>query len=230
MRYWPGHYTDRHGREPVVFVSDGRASIRTTIRGVVFEGDSMDDLGAVSGEPPELPFTFMEDGALCACVLEWQEPLPVTVDGDGTRAGALHCTLRMGDLAAPGSRGAIEFQTLSVFLRLDGHDHPAPEGLHDIESALHEIQRRLPPGTRVRACVACAWSDYSPAGSGLMGGLACFRDAKDAYRRVRGKHGPDGIFAVWDRLTEFVQETWVCGEFEERVGNPGYRGAFPYPR
>ncbi|QNP69377.1 hypothetical protein IAG44_07960 [Streptomyces roseirectus] len=228
MRYWPGHYTDRHGREPVVFTSDGRARIRVTIRGVLFEGDSMDDLGALSGEPPARAFTFMDDGALCSCLLEWQEPLPVTVEGDGTRTGALHCALRMGDPRPAG--GGIDAQALSVFLRLDGRDYPAEGVHHGIEDALHEIQLRLPAGTRVKACVACAWSDYSPAGSGLMGDLACFRDAKEAYRRVRGKHGPDGIFACWDRLTEFVQETWLCGEFEERTGSPGYRGAFPYTR
>lgn len=228
MRYWPGHYTDRRGREAVVFVSDGRARIRTTVRGVVFEGDSMDDLGALSGEPPEGMFTFLEDGTLCSCLLEWQEPLPVTVEGEGTRAGALHCALRMGDRVSDGF--AVDEQTLSVFLRLDGREYPAEGVHHDFESALHEIQRRLPSGTRVKACVACAWSDYSPAGTGLMGSLACFRDAKDAYRRVSGKHGPDGIFACWESLTEFVQETWVCEEFEERVGNPGYRGAFPYPQ
>ncbi|WP_256726952.1 DUF6304 family protein [Streptomyces acidiscabies] len=135
----------------------------------------------------------------------------------------------MGAPTGPGN-AAVDEQTLSVFLRLDGHDHHASEGLHDIESALHDIQRHLPSGTRLKACVACAWSDYSPAGSGLMGSLACFRDAKDAYRRVSGKHGPDGIFACWDLLTEFVQETWVCGEFEQRVGDPGYRGAFPAPK
>jgi len=225
VRYWPGHYTDRHGREAVVFVSDGHERIRTTIRGVVFEGGGMDGLGALSGEPPPESFTFLEDGTLCSCLLEWQEPLPVTVEGEGTRAGALHCALRMGDRAPDGF--AVDGQELSVFLRLDGRDHPAEGVHHDMEGALHEIQRGLPSGTRIRACIACAWSDYNPIGSGLMGALACFRDAKDTYRRATGK---DDIFACWDLRTEWVQETWVCEEFEQRVGNPGYRGAFPYPR
>ncbi|MHC5907635.1 DUF6304 family protein [Streptomyces sp. S6] len=226
VRHWPGHYTDRHGREAVVFVSDGRARIRTTIRGVPFEGDRMDDLCALSGEPLGEAFTFA-GGALRSCLLEWQEPLPVTVEGEGTRAGALHCTLRLGDPHP--DRPGIDVQELDVFLRLDGRDHPAEGVHHDFESALHEIQRRLPAGTRVKACVACAWSDYHPFGSPLMGGLACFRDAKDTYRRVTGKDGPDNIFDSWDLRTEFVQETWVCEEFEDRAGNPGYRGAFPFP-
>ncbi|WP_341846348.1 DUF6304 family protein [Streptomyces regalis] len=36
MQRRPGRYTDRHGSEEIVFESDGRDSIRTTIRGAAF--------------------------------------------------------------------------------------------------------------------------------------------------------------------------------------------------
>ncbi|MEX3102119.1 MULTISPECIES: DUF6304 family protein [unclassified Streptomyces] len=223
MRYWPGHYTDRHGRETVVFVSDG-SDIRTTIRGVLFEGDTMDDLGALSGEPPAEGFTFRE-GGLYDCLLEWSEPLPLIVEGDGTRAGTLHCTLQLGDLAG----SALADQDFRAVLHHAGHDYPA-DGCDDFEAALHEIQRTLPSGVRIKACVSCAWSDYPPGACALMGDLACFRDAKDAYLRVTGKQGPNGIFACLDQRSGFVQETWLCEQFENRVGDVGYRGAFPAPR
>ncbi|WP_328676946.1 DUF6304 family protein [Streptomyces sp. NBC_00343] len=223
-RFWPGRYTDRHGTEVVVFESDGRESIRTTIRGVRFEGDSMDDLGALGGEPPEAPFAFF-DGALCSCLLEWEVPLSVAVEGQGVRTAVLDCALRLGDPAGPG-RG-LDAETLTTTLRLDGHEYRDAEGHDDFEDALNEVQRRLPPGTRLKACVSCAWSDYHPAGHGLMAGLACFRDAKDLYRQVDGKHGPRGIFTAWQEHTESVQETWLCEEFEDRAGHAGYRGAFP---
>jgi len=224
VQFWPGRYTDRHGTEAVVFESDGRELIRTTIRGVRFEGDSMDDLGALGGEPPEAPFIFF-DGGLCSCLLEWEVPMPVTVEGQGVRTAVLDCALRLGDPAGPG-RG-LDAETLTTTLRLDGREYRNREGQGDFESALHDIQRQLPAGVRLQACVACAWSDYNPAGNGLMAGLACFRDAKDRYRQVDGKHGPTGIFAVWQELTEFVQETWLCGEFDHRAGDTGYRGSFP---
>ncbi|MDV7220845.1 DUF6304 family protein [Streptomyces prunicolor] len=225
VQFWPGRYTDRHGNEVVVFESDGRESIRTTIRGVRFEGDSMDDLGALGGEPPEAPFTFF-DGALCACLLEWEVPMPVTVEGQGVRTAALDCALWLGAPAGPGK--GLEYERLFTILRLDGQEHLTTEDHGTFEEALNDLQRwLLPAGVRLRACVACAWSDYSPAGNGLMAGLACFRDAKDRYRQVDGKHGPTGIFAVWQELTEFVQETWLCGEFEHRAGDTGYRGSFP---
>ncbi|MGW1213942.1 DUF6304 family protein [Streptomyces sp. NPDC002499] len=225
--YWPGRYTDRHGSEDIVFESDGRDVIRTTIRGVLFESDSVADLGALSGEPPEQAFSFL-DGGLCECLLEWEVPMPVEVRGSGVRPAVLHCSLRLGAPAGPGK--GLDAETLTTTLRLDGHEYRNANGQDDFEDALHEVQRQLPRAARLKACVSCAWSDYHPVGHSLMGGLACFRDVKDLYRLVDGKHGPHGILTVWQSRTEFVQETWLCGEFEHRTGDRGYRGRFPARR
>ncbi|WP_210571807.1 DUF6304 family protein [Streptomyces sp. GESEQ-4] len=225
MQRLPGRYTDRHGSEEIVFETDGRELIRTTIRGVRFEGDTMDDLGALSGEPPEQPFSFF-DGALCSCLLEWEVPIPVEVRGSGVRPGLLRCALRLGDPAGP--RRGLDEEALTTTLHLDGYEFRNAAGQDDFEDALHEIQRKLPRAARLKACVSCAWSDYSPVGHSLMAGLACFRDVKERYRLVEGKHGPRGIFAIWGDLTEFVQETWLCDQFEHRATG-GYRGPFPYP-
>jgi hypothetical protein len=224
LHRWPGRYTDRHGSEEIVFESDGRELIRTTIRGVRFEGDTMDDLGALGGEPPERMFSF-RDGALYFCLLEWETSVPVDVRGSGVRPGTLHCVLRLGDPAGP--RPGPDLQILTTTLRLDGYEFSSGTLRYDFEEALRDIQRALPRAARLRACVSCAWSDYSPLGNGMMAGLACFRDVKDRYRRVDAKHGPTGIFALWDDLTEFVQETWLCPEFEHRGNHKGYRGSFP---
>ncbi|MEU0729919.1 DUF6304 family protein [Streptomyces sp. NPDC006140] len=225
LQRWPGRYTDRHGSQEVVFETDGRELIRTTIRGVLFEGDSMDDLGALAGEPPEAMFRFLH-GALCSCLLEWRLPLPVEGAGQGVREGVLHCALRLPDPAAGTASGA-DRESLVLTLRLDGREYGGADDCGDFENGLYAIQRELPPGTRLKACIACAWSDYSPVGHGLMAGLACFRDVKARYRQVDGKHGPRGIFALWPAHTEVVQETWLCGDFEPRGAHAGYRGTFP---
>ncbi|WP_261719814.1 DUF6304 family protein [Streptomyces sp. FZ201] len=213
---WPGRYTDRHGSQEIVFESDGRELIRTTIRGVRFEGDTMDGLGAVGGEPPE-PMLVLRDGDLWSCLLEWELPLPVDVAGRGERTASLHCAL---NLWYP-----EESEHLTLTLRLGGHELSATHP--DFETALREIASALPDGTRLRACVSCAWSDYHPAGNGMMAGLACFRDVKDLYRRCDGKHGRHGIFTYWPLRTGFVQETHLCDEFEHRAPDHGYRGGFP---
>ncbi|NNN34616.1 hypothetical protein HLK59_30505 [Streptomyces sp. S3(2020)] len=214
---WPGRYTDRHGSEEIVFESDGRELIRTTIRGVRFEGETMDTLGALTGEPPEQAFTFAE-GDLWSCLLEWGLTMPVEVSGQGERIATVHGALQLWY--------PDQAENLTVTLRLDGYEFRATHP--DFEDALHEIGRELPRAVRLKACIACAWSDYHPVGHGMMTGLACFRGAKDVYRRCDGKKGPNGILTIWPRHTEFVQETWICDQFEHRTSDRGYRGPFPF--
>ncbi|MDL5204607.1 DUF6304 family protein [Streptomyces sp. ALI-76-A] len=145
LQQWPGRCTDRHGSEAVVFESDGRELIRVTIRGVPFEGDTMDDLGALGGALPAAMFAFF-DGALCSCLLEWELPLPVDVEGRGVRTGALRCALRLGGPAGPG-RGPDE-GVLTTSLRLDGREYRGSKGHHDFEAALHDLQLGLERGMR----------------------------------------------------------------------------------
>ncbi|MFE2417278.1 DUF6304 family protein [Streptomyces hokutonensis] len=217
VQRWPGRYTDRHGGEDVVFESDGRQLIRTTIRGVRFESNSMNDLRALGGEPPEASFAFF-DGGLCSCLLEWEVPLSVAVEGQGVRTAVLACALRLGDPA--GHRLGLDAETLTTTLRLDGREYPSSDGGDNFEDALYEIQRQLPDGARLWACVMCARSDYQLVGHGLMGGLACFRDARP---------DPDNVVDAWNEHTDFVQETWLCEQFAHRSTTPhtGYRGPFP---
>lgn len=93
------------------------------------------------------------------------------VEREGVRAGMLHCALRLGDPAGPG-RGP-ETQSLTTTLRFDGREYGDAEGRDTFEDALHDLQRALPRDVRLRACVACAWSDYNPVGTGFMAGPAC---------------------------------------------------------
>jgi hypothetical protein len=86
---------------------------------------------------------------------------------------------------------------------------------------LLDLQKQLPPDTYLKTCINCAFSDYSPAGHGCFGGLACFRDNKAGYAAVASKWD---LFRIWNSMTEFVQETHVCPEFERRRPNTGYRG------
>jgi len=84
----------------------------------------------------------------------------------------------------------------------------------------------LPRDILLKACISCAFSDYHPAGSGLSGTLACFRDNKAAYLQVPGKQD---LFDVWHSLTEFVRETHLCPHYARRSPHAGYRGGFPDP-
>jgi hypothetical protein len=192
------------------------------IRGVDFAGRDFDSLEPGTGRLPEdIPFALAQ-GALCSCTLEWTVPVGVVLGGNVVD-GWLECQLRLGD---PRSQppGGIDAEDLAAFLRVGEHRYSTSRAHGYFEDALADIHQQLLPGDYVRTCVACAWSDYFPAGQPLFGGLACFRGNKDAYRRVRNK---TDLFQIWNSGTEQVQETHVCGEFERRGADAGYRGTFP---
>jgi hypothetical protein len=54
----------------------------------------------------------------------------------------------------------------------------------------------------------------------MFGGLTCFRDNKTGYRAVNSK---SAMFQAWGTMTEYVQETYLCPEFEKRTPGTGYR-------
>jgi hypothetical protein len=216
-----GWYEDRHGRERIAIDSDG-AELSVVIRGVTFAGDDFDGLEPTGDLPDEPPFPLY-GGSLCECELEWTVPVPVIVTGGGTMDGSVECRLRLG-APRPAPQGGIDAEELTLVLRFGRSVYRTERPHGYFESALDDLQRGIPPGTLIKACISCAWSDYSPVGNPLFGGLACFRGNKDGYRRVTTKRE---IFEVWDTHTEYVQETYVCDEYEVRGPNAGYRGSFP---
>ncbi|WP_426366073.1 DUF6304 family protein [Streptomyces sp. E-08] len=120
---WTGWYRDRSGAEAIVITADGR-HVATRIRGVEYAGESFAALAAAD-----------EDGrALTGCVLEWDLPLPVVVDGVAQQA-TLACLLTLGE------RG-----DLSLTLHYGGAAFEACVAGGDFEGALERVRRQLPPG------------------------------------------------------------------------------------
>jgi hypothetical protein len=222
MVSWSGKYQDRHGTEQVRIDNDGRL-LTVAIRGVQFAGEDFDALAPIGGRPAsDLAFT-LSDGCLCSCVLEWDAPVPV-VAGFTETEGLLRCRLILGDPGGP--YGGLTAEELIMALHAATSIYPTERDYGSFEDALEDIHRQLPPDTYVKACITCAWSDYWPAGTGLIGPMACFRGVKDAYRQVRTKRD---LFAIWTIRTGDVQETYLCPEFERRRADTGYRGSFPSP-
>jgi hypothetical protein len=218
MVLWSGRYQDRCGSEEITIDNDGDLIV-VVIRSVRFVGD-FDHLEPTGGLPaPELGFTF-DRGSLCSYVLEWDAPLPVVV-ADSPRDGLLRCRLALGE---PGGRyGGLTSEELTMTLHIEGTTYTTDRGYGSFEDALEDIHRKLPSHTYLKACITCAWSDYSPGRTGLIG-MACFRGVKDAYRKVSSKWD---LFAIFSRRTQDVQETYLCPEFERRTKGAGYRGSFP---
>jgi Family of unknown function (DUF6304) len=218
---WPGYYADQHGREAVT-VQNGGQTLAVRIRGVRFIGADFDILEP-DEPPPASARLVLCDGALCSCTIECDVPVQLTTAADVSTPGVLRCRVTLG---APRDRGRGDRVQLQLAVE-PGDILVTSSGTHGVfETALIDVQRQLPPGLHLKTCISCAFSDYFPAGSLMFGGLACFRDNRAAYRTVTNKRD---LFSIWDTRTEYVQETYLCPEYERRGPHAGYRGGFPEP-
>ncbi|MFI5534162.1 DUF6304 family protein [Kitasatospora sp. NPDC051853] len=216
-QHYPAVVTDRWGQSQTTLVNNGRM-FTMVLRGNRFEGTSVDGLELVGApadtdEPPTL-----HQGDLCSCTIQWRMPVQVSLADAGIMSAPLAARLVLGD---PAPNHAIDSVGVTLQLHLPAGvvETTTPQGF--MEDALMDLQRELPDGTRLLACISCAFSDYHPAGSGFIGSMACFRDCKDTYRAVAGKRD---LFALWDKRSGFVQETFHCPDFEQRQSGTGYRG------
>ena len=159
----------------------------------------------------------LQQNALCSCVIDAEIPVPV-VTPHGTVMGVLAFRLELGD---PAPNGGIDREHLTLRLRFGDRDLTSRGWSGWFEDELADLQKQMPEGEYLKACINCAFSDYSPSGHGLFGGLACFRGNKAGYKAVTAKRV---LFQIWGTMTGFVQETHLCPEFERRAPGTGYRG------
>jgi len=219
---YPATFRDRHDEEAATLQNDGKW-LQFTVRGVAFAGTQLDDF--TPAVPPDDPlladFTVNRwdenTVELCGCVIEFRMPLPVM-----TPAGVVEASLNVRvELGLPKEGGGIDREEFVLALHLGGGVYRSSGSSGWLEDELLEVQRALPEGTYLRACINCAFSDYSVYGHGAFGCMFCFRGVKAEYRNVRTKAD---YFGVMDRYTELVQETYLCPEFEQRRPGTGYRG------
>ena len=216
MWSYPTIYRDKIGEETTTIDNDGR-ELRMVVRGVEFRGGDFDCLEPTEKQDASRLACFtLQKGDLCSCVIECK--IPVRVAGAETTEGTLDVHVELGN---PEPKGGIDRLYLQLTLQL-GHYCFVSSGWSGwFEDELLDLQKQLPEGVFLKSCINCAFSDYSPLGHGMFGGLACFRDNKEGYRAVRTK---GDIFRVWKTMTEYVQETYLCAEFEKRQPKTGYRG------
>jgi hypothetical protein len=214
---YPATYRDDAGVETVEIVNHHN-TLRVTIRGIEFEGSDFDAFDTLADETAvrAAGFTLVQ-GSLCACELRWEMPIAM---GSATEQEVARLDAHLV-LGAPTGHGGIDHEQLQLRLVCSWGTIESAGTSGWFEDELLDVERKLPDGFYLRACIGCGLSDYSPAGHGLFGGLACFRATKTAYRSIASKQE---LFAIWKSRTEFVQETYLCPEFERRQRGTGYRG------
>jgi hypothetical protein len=222
MRQWrtvdryPATYSDAHGSEATTIANDSE-TLRLSLRGVEFVGRDFDSLEPMDAAPKQLRQFTMNQGCLCSCRIECGIPVPVH-DRGRLLSGALLVELVLGDLSP---NGGIDREQLRIILEYDGRQVAGPGTSGWFEDELLGIQTQLPEGVFVKACINCLYSDYSPYGHGLFGCMMCFRNLKAEYLKVKTKQE---FWSVHGRQDRFVQETYLCPEFERRIPGTGYRG------
>ena len=212
---YPAVYRDEHGELATTIENDGK-SLRMSLSGVEFEGSDLDSFEPVRwSDQAQLSRFSFANGSLCAFTLEFSMPVAVLTDARDKQA-TLIVQLSLGY-----PRLDSDELTLHLKLVLDDARIESAGDSGWFEDELADIQRKLPNHWHLKMCFGCSLSDYSPYGHGLFGDLACFRGNKTGYHSVKTKFD---LFEVWGTMTEFVQETYLCPEFEKRMPGTGYRG------
>lgn len=219
LAHYPALYSDAQGEERTVIENDGK-QLRMVVRGIEFVGRDFDGLEPLCDLTDSRLASFTSyKGEICGYRLECVMPVLV-VASEELLDGQLQVQFVLGHPRPEGNRG-IDQETLQLCLSFGGASFWSKGTSGGFEDELLDIQQALPEGAYLKACISCAFSDYSPAGQSLFGSLACFRGNKEAYRQVTNKRA---LFAIWNTMTEYVQETYLCPEFEKRRPGAGYRG------
>ena len=219
---YQARYRDRSGEERTSIQNDGEA-LTMVVRGVLFVGNDFDGF-----EPQDRSdtmrlssFSFLH-GCLSSCVIEADIPISLVTSG-GEGDGLLTFELELGD---PTPTGQMDRERLKLRLATGRQTYHSGGNTGWFEGELLDLQRGLPPGMFLKVCFGCAFSDYSPYGHGLFGTMICFRTNKAGYLAIpQGEDfEKDAYFDVMDTVSEWVQETHLCSEFERRMPGTGYRG------
>ncbi len=217
MSIYPTIYTDKYGTEKAIISNDGD-SLQTCLRGIEFSGSEFDDLSpSTDGNVEKLKqFTFNQD-CLCSCRIACQIPILMSDNGI-EKSGELLLEVILGD---PAKNGGIDREDVRIILAFKQFRYNGRGTSGWFEDELLDIQKQLPAGVFMKACINCAYSDYSPYGHGSFGCMKCFRNLKAEYLKVKSK---SDFWAVHDLNERYVQETFLCPEFKRRVPGTGYRG------
>ena len=181
MTTYPARYKDRFGVEQTTILNDGEA-LTMVVRGVRFQGNDFDGFEPqdVSDPAQVSSFTFLH-GSLCFCTIEADIPVPV-VTPTGIVNGLLTFELELGK---PLPTNQMDGERLKLCLTVNEQTFSSDGKTGWFEDEMLDLQRKLPPGTFMKACINCAFSDYSPYGHGLFGNLICFRANKSGYLALR---------------------------------------------
>ena len=209
-------YSDKFGEETTEISSDG-SIMHMTLRGIVFKGV---DFEGLNGEIDQSKFQYEEyKGGADLTNFRIIVTFPITID-HRQKVASERITFRI----TVGDQADIKSQDLineTVVLNASFGQFTSTDKVEDFESALINIQNKLPKGTNIKACVSCKYSTYSPFGNVNFGDMTCFRNIKERLYKIEDKHS---LLEVWEKASKErkifkVQEIFVCPEHEFETKN-----------
>lgn len=228
-------YEDEFDVESSIIINDGK-NLRLTVRGVEFIGHNFHSFSiSPTAEDSKRKLFNLFVGDLCGYSLNCQIPVLCVSDDSIEIPAMLHAHIEYGKpadgrtcfLKSDGTEfevnQQIDIEILELEIEFQGklYISKGKNQYNSFDEQLAELRDTLPCGVYLKTCWNCAFSDYHPAGSGIFGDLACFRNVKGEYSQVKDKYS---LMNLWDKRAENVQEVHLCPEFQKR--QPGIGGFY----
>lgn len=226
-------YEDKFGIETTTIVNDGK-TMKLTLRGAEFIGYNFHSFRMTSVVEESMKNDFnLFVGDLCGYSMNCQIPLEIVSENNET-ASFLQVYIEYGEPVngrtkfhrSDGTEFDVDQQINVEVLRLEieyqgqTYTSKGKNQSNSFDEQLVELRDSLPSDVYLKTCWNCAFADYHPAGSGIFGGLACFRNTKKEYSQVTNKRE---LMHLWSSRAEDVQEVHLCPEFDKRQpGNGGF--------
>jgi Family of unknown function (DUF6304) len=218
---FPGTYIDATGSELITWHLGppdrsgygGSYEISARIRGIDVRGVDFDGLEPLNIDPEiaHAALRLNATGEISECILTGMLPCKAETAGQSVPIVVRFELDLRHDPDHPHGRP----RSLTLTTGINGTAYAVVDDW--FEDGTLRLDQALRPDW-LRRCVTCLYSDYSPAGHGLMG-IRCHRDAKDQYLTVSSKAD------YWSvPVTEVVPETYLCNQYRIRIPGTGYRG------
>lgn len=231
-QYYPTVYRDAYGEEQTTLINDGKG-FSMVVRGVEFSGEAFDyfDIPVSRNSPggalfPFSPFpvgVFLNDkpvvddaGQFVKTIgwdfgysLEFAIPVVIVVNGEpfSTFLKIYDPFFRQnpGESTEPTQ---LEFTYVGFSLKYKCSDC-------DVYDAIFGLQTCLPENIFLCTCSTCAYAFSNPFGSVIFSDVACFRGVKEEFLEVKkSAKWRRSVYPIMDKVTEYVQATYLCPEFE----------------
>jgi hypothetical protein len=204
---YPATYRDQYGEESILIHNNGQ-EMRTTIRGVeIVTNWFFDDVEVDEVNSARLAIFGREKGYWWTLKCE----IPITIV---TPAGEIE-TLLGAEIASEMIENNRHGQyDLTLSLTLNKQYYENMDNFF-FDNVMFGLEKKLPAGWYFKTCVNCYLSEPQPGGGPAFQTWGCFRNHRERLEWARSLLYPkSGMFAIWKEKTQWVQEIYLCDEFE----------------